>query len=89
MGFSSQEYWSGLPFPSLGDLPDPGSNAGLSHCRQILYCLSHQGSPMFDVYVSNKLSEPNSGSLYLYWWPWLGLDLSCLLEADMGPDAEA
>ena len=23
MGFSSQEYWSGLPFPSPGDLPDP------------------------------------------------------------------
>ena len=24
MGFSKQEYWSKLPFPSLGDLPDPG-----------------------------------------------------------------
>ena len=24
MGFSSQEYWSGLPFPSPGNLPDPG-----------------------------------------------------------------
>ena len=24
MGFSSQEYWSGLPFPSPGHLPDPG-----------------------------------------------------------------
>ena len=24
MGFSRQEYWSGLPFPSAGDLPDPG-----------------------------------------------------------------
>ena len=24
MGFSRQEYWSGLPFPSLGDLPNPG-----------------------------------------------------------------
>ena len=23
-GFPKQEYWSGLPFPSLGDLPDPG-----------------------------------------------------------------
>ena len=31
MGFSRQEYWSGLPFPSLGDLPfpeiEPESNA--------------------------------------------------------------
>ena len=24
VGFSKQEYWSGLPFPSPGDLPDPG-----------------------------------------------------------------
>ena len=24
MEFSRQEHWSGLPFPSLGDLPDPG-----------------------------------------------------------------
>ena len=24
MGFSRQEYWSGLPFPSPGDIPDPG-----------------------------------------------------------------
>ena len=24
MGFSRQEYWSRLPFPSPGDLPDPG-----------------------------------------------------------------
>ena len=29
MGFSRQEYWSGLPFPSPVDLPDPGIN--LSH----------------------------------------------------------
>ena len=25
MGFPRQEYWSGLPFPSPGDLPDPGT----------------------------------------------------------------
>ena len=24
LGFPGQEYWSGLPFPSPGDLPDPG-----------------------------------------------------------------
>ena len=28
MGFSRQEYWSGLPFPSPGDLPDPGNKPG-------------------------------------------------------------
>ena len=28
MGFSRQEYWSGLPFPSPGDLPNPGIEPG-------------------------------------------------------------
>ena len=28
IGFSRQEYWSGLPFPSLGHLPDPGIEPG-------------------------------------------------------------
>ena len=26
--FSGQEHWSGLPFPSPGDLPDPGTEPG-------------------------------------------------------------
>ena len=40
MGFSRQEYWSGLPFPSPGDLPNPG----LLLCRHTPYHLSHQES---------------------------------------------
>ena len=28
MGYSRQEYWSGLPFPSPGDLPNSGIKAG-------------------------------------------------------------
>ena len=50
MGFSRQECWSGLPFPSAGDLLTQESNPGLPHCRQTLYHLSHQGS-------SNTLCE--------------------------------
>ena len=85
MEFSRPEYWSGYPFPSPEDLPNPGiklrppampadslpaepqgtpkntgvgslsllqrifpteeSNWDLLHCRQILYQLSHEGSP--------------------------------------------
>ena len=47
VGFSSQEYWSGLPFPSPGALPDPGIELGYPLqadalpagrlCRQTLY----------------------------------------------------
>ena len=29
MGFSRQEYWSGVPFPSPGDLPHPGIEPAL------------------------------------------------------------
>ena len=42
MGFPRQECWSGLPFPSTGDLPNPGSNPSLLHCRWFLYHLSHR-----------------------------------------------
>ena len=30
-----------------GNFPTQGSNPGLPHCRQTLYCLSHKGSPMY------------------------------------------
>jgi len=45
MGFSRQEYWVGCHFLLQGIFPTQGSNPGLSHCRQTLYPLSHQGSP--------------------------------------------
>ena len=44
MGFSRQEYRSGLPFPSPGNPPNAGLKLSLQHCRQILYHLNHQGS---------------------------------------------
>ena len=48
MGFFRPEYWRGLPFPSSGDLPNPGNKLCLPPCRQILNYLSHQGSPERD-----------------------------------------
>ena len=52
-------YWSGLSFPSPGDLPDPGSNSGLLHFGQILYHLSQQGmSKMKVAQLSLTLCEP-------------------------------
>ena len=52
MGFSRQEYWSGLPFPSPGDLPDTGIEPEYLPCRQTLYRLSHQGSPKGDTFAN-------------------------------------
>ena len=41
MGFSRQEYWSGLSFPSPGDLPDPGIKPRSPTLQQILYHQNH------------------------------------------------
>ena len=50
IGFPRQEYWSGLPFPTPGDLPDPGikltSPVSLALKADSLP-LSHQGSPWY------------------------------------------
>ena len=46
MGFSRQECCSGLPSPPPGHLPNPG----LLHCTQILYQLSHMGSPVSAIH---------------------------------------
>ena len=43
-GFSRQEYWSGLPFPSPGGLPQPRDRTWFSRIEKTLYCLSYQGS---------------------------------------------
>ena len=45
MGFSRQEYWSGLPFSSPGDLPNPGIEPWSPTWGQTLNRQSHRGSP--------------------------------------------
>ena len=62
MGFSSQEYWSGLPCPTPGDLPNPGIKPRfcLPHHRHILYCLNHQGRPRRQEWVAYPFSRDSS-----------------------------
>ena len=45
MGFPRQEYWSGLPFPSAGDLPDPGIKPRSSAWQADSLPLNHHGIP--------------------------------------------
>ena len=45
MGFPRQECWSGLHFLLQGILLIQGSNLGLLHCRQILYCHTTKEAP--------------------------------------------
>ena len=56
LGFSRQEYWVGHQSLLQGIFPTKGSNPGLLHCRQILYLLSHQGSP------GDQITRPEN------WW---------------------
>ena len=58
MGFFRQEYWSGFQSLFQGIFLTWGSNLGLSHCRQILYCLSHQGSPIKIKQTPHRPSLP-------------------------------
>ena len=53
MEFSSQEYWSGLPFPSPGDLPDPGVKSESLEGSLPLY---HLGSTMYILVTPSYIS---------------------------------
>ena len=63
-GFSRREYWSGLPCPPPGDLPNPGIKPRSSVLQADLYRLSHQGSTTYSCCPS-VLSCP-SGTLETY-----------------------
>ena len=45
MGFPRQEYWSAVPIPFPGDLPDPGMEPATSAWQMDSLPLSHLGSP--------------------------------------------
>ena len=68
MGFSRQEYWSGLPFPSSGDLPDPGIEPMSPVLAGRLFTSESPGTPTLwaDVKIGrfSRWALPNHMSLY-------------------------
>ena len=54
--FSRQEYWSGLPFPSPGDLPNPGIDPG-SPALQEDSLLSEPPGKTFQEYILFRISK--------------------------------
>ena len=58
MEFSRQKYWSGLPFPSLGDLPDPGIKPG-SLALQADSLPSEPPQGVGGIYVGIYIAETN------------------------------
>ena len=58
MGFSRQEYQSGLPFPSPWDLPDPGIEPMSPALQVDSLPPSHQGSPNYIIASLNLYNSP-------------------------------
>ena len=79
MKFSRKEYWSGLPFPSPGDLPDPGIGPGYPALQadSLPFFLSHQRS-LFQAYIfkSRKMWNKDWGSNSYKDFKWCFLKLS-------------
>ena len=63
MGFSRQEYWSGLPFPSPGDLPDPGIEPGSPALQADDLLTELWGKPPYEEYImwNAGLDEAQAG----------------------------
>ena len=51
MGFSRQEYWSGLPCPPPGDLPDPRIKPVSPILQADPLLLTYKGSPRYTLYM--------------------------------------
>ena len=65
MGFSRQAYWSGFPFLSPGDFPDPGIKPMSPALQADSSPLSHLGSPLPCVQMQ-ILGRPKSSFRFLY-----------------------
>ena len=58
MRFPRQEYWSGLPFPTSGDLPNPGIKPRFPALQAVLCQLSHQGIKLLpNIHLPTKCQQ--------------------------------
>ena len=64
MGFPRQEYWSGLPFPSSGDLPDPGIKPTSPALASRFFTAEPPGKPHIS-HINNLFSNVYLISYYL------------------------
>ena len=63
MGFSRQKYWSGLPFPSPGDFPNPGVESG-SPALQADSLLSEPPGKSQEVFFKGEVCASLSSFLW-------------------------
>ena len=65
MEFSRQEYWSGLPFPSPGDLPDPGIKPGSPALWADSLTSEPLGKPKYPV-INHNGKEHEKEYIHIY-----------------------
>ena len=69
MGFFRQEYWSGLPFPSPGDLLNPGIEPGFPALEADVLTSEAPGKPIpfYPKYFKMVLGVSVTAIIYLSW----------------------
>ena len=78
MGFTRQEYWSRLPFPSLGDLPLPGTELASPALKADSLPLSQLGSLKLSVELCKKIKPVTTLSLRC-WYQHIFLSVQIML----------
>ena len=77
MEFSRPEYWSGWPFPSPGDLPNPGIETQVSRIAVGFFTSWTTGKPIVAVpiYISTSILFTVSPAFivcrFFWWWPFI------------------
>ena len=66
MEFSRQEYWSGLPFPSPGYLPNPRIEPASLAMQADSLPLGHRGSLLYHSYVKMLTDEEKENDAYAF-----------------------
>ena len=81
MGFSRQEYGSGLPFPSPGDLPDPGIKPRSPALQADTLTSVPPGKPLLKWYINNKTLNSQLWELCSFYKKWtrVGCCYCCLV----------
>ena len=102
MGFSRQEYWSGLPHPPLEDLPNPGiesTSPVFPACRRVLYLWASGEAHCFNTLLLFTLYQPSATFLAPETgfmedsfsvdgeWGWVGMEAGS--RARFGDDSSA
>ena len=84
MGFSRQEYWNGLPFPTLGDLPSPGIEPASPALAGGFFTGDLLGKPQILVALVfyklaqqsgfNTINSQHKKNSYISQWSWVWVD---------------